>query len=352
MSKVHYFQRFQQKENVVTNNTLLLFSRLYGSSPIRFEHFINSLLSEDGADTIDVGLSFRQQEGNGKRSSIPDGAITQKSIKVLIETKLYDNHDSSQLKRHVDGFGSEETQLLLLINPTEPSQQFNDKVIEFVNSHNEVNSTNIRYAAITFKHIVESMRSVISDYDVELNELVDDYSSFCDEAGLIPRHQFAMRAITAGISFDANVKYNIYFDPIERSFSRHQYIGLYKGKAIRAIGLLTKVVRVDFDIHTETFNSIDIRDIFNQPNKSQKLTDAEILALKSIIKVAKDKHGWDIHVDHQFFFVEQFYPTHFAKSSKYPLMHTRFFDLGEELGVEALPGCQQIASLLNGKEWE
>lgn len=352
MSKVHYFQRFQQKENVVTNNTLLLFSRLYGSSPIRFEHFINGLLSEDGADTIDVGLSFRQQEGNGKRSSIPDGAITQKSIKVLIENKLYDNHDSSQLKRHVDGFGTEETQLLLLINPTEPSQAFNAKVIEFVNNHNTVHSTNIRYAAITFKQIVESMRSVISDYDVELNELVDDYSSFCDEAGLIPRHQFAMRAITAGISFDANIAFNIYFDPVERSFSRHQYIGLYKGKAVRAIGRLTKVVRVDFDVDTDTFKSVDVRDNFNQPNKMLRLTDAEILALKSIIKVAKERHGWDIHTDHQFFFVEKFYPTFFAKSTKYPLQHTRFFDLGEELDVEVLPDCQHIASLLNGKEWE
>lgn len=352
MSKVHYFQRFQQKENVVTNNTLLLFSRLYGSSPIRFEHFINGLLSEDGADTIEVGLNFRQQEGNSKRSSVPDGAITQKSIKVLIETKLYDNQDVSQLKRHVDGFGSEDTQLLLLINPTDPLQSFNAKVIDYVNEHNEANSTNIRYAAVTFKQIVESMRSVISEYDVELNELVDDYSNFCDEAGLIPRHQFFMRAITAGISFDFNMEFNIYFDPLERSFSRHQYIGLYKNKAVRAVGLLSKVARVDFDINAGVFNSIEVRDIYNQPNKLLSISEAEEQALKSIITVAKQKHGWDIHVNHQFFFVERFYPTRFTKSTKYPLQRTRFFDLGEELSVEVLPDCQQIADLLDGKEWE
>lgn len=352
MSKVHYFQRFQQKENVVTNNTLLLFSRLYGSSPIRFEHFINGLLSEDGADTIEVGLIFRQQEGNNKRSSVPDGAITQKSIKVLIETKLYDNQDANQLNRHVDGFGSEDTQLLLLINPTEVPQSFNAKVIDYVNHHNETHSTNIRYAAVTFKQIVESMRSVISDFDVELNELVDDYSSFCDEACLIPRHQFSMRAITAGISFDFNMEFNIYFDPAERSFSRHQYIGLYKSKAVRAVGLLTKIVRADLDVNTGEFNSIEVRDINNQPQKSLSLSTTEMQALRNIIRVAKEKNGWDIHVNHQFFFVERFYPTHFSKSSKYPLQRTRFFDLGEELGVEVLPNCEQIANLLNGKEWE
>ncbi len=40
MSEIHYFQRYSQKENVITNNTLLLFSRLYNHSPQKFNLFL------------------------------------------------------------------------------------------------------------------------------------------------------------------------------------------------------------------------------------------------------------------------------------------------------------------------
>jgi len=109
MSRVHYFQRYSQKENVVTNNTLLLFSRLYNHSPTRFEDFLNAL-SGDGNLTFDVGMQFAQQEGNTKRNSVPDGLITQKSIKVVIETKLHGNYGLSQLSNHLESFQNEDTQ--------------------------------------------------------------------------------------------------------------------------------------------------------------------------------------------------------------------------------------------------
>ena len=41
MSSVHYFQRYSQPENVVTNNTLLLLSQLYNYSPKKFSEMIN-----------------------------------------------------------------------------------------------------------------------------------------------------------------------------------------------------------------------------------------------------------------------------------------------------------------------
>ncbi len=35
MSNIHYFPRYSQKENMVTNNTLLLFSQLYNNSTVK-----------------------------------------------------------------------------------------------------------------------------------------------------------------------------------------------------------------------------------------------------------------------------------------------------------------------------
>lgn len=34
--RIHYFQRYHQKENVATANTMLLLSRLYSYSPNKF----------------------------------------------------------------------------------------------------------------------------------------------------------------------------------------------------------------------------------------------------------------------------------------------------------------------------
>jgi len=46
MSSIHYFQRYSQPENVATNNTLLLLSRLYHDSPNKFKGFLNDLLDD------------------------------------------------------------------------------------------------------------------------------------------------------------------------------------------------------------------------------------------------------------------------------------------------------------------
>ncbi len=74
MSKVHYFQRYVQRENVVTNNTMLLFSRLYHHSPLKFKKFLESLIEFE----VEVGVNFSQQERN--LSSTPDGIIAQESF--------------------------------------------------------------------------------------------------------------------------------------------------------------------------------------------------------------------------------------------------------------------------------
>jgi hypothetical protein len=103
MGQIHYFQRYSQKENVVTNNTLLLFSRLYAYNPFRFDNFLNEALQ--GKSSVDVGISFQQQTKSPEKS-IPDGLLSQQSFKVVIETKLYSNYHLDQLRGHLGVFGS------------------------------------------------------------------------------------------------------------------------------------------------------------------------------------------------------------------------------------------------------
>ena len=44
MSQVTYFQRYSQRENVVSNNTLMLLSRLYFNNPSLLGDMLNDLL--------------------------------------------------------------------------------------------------------------------------------------------------------------------------------------------------------------------------------------------------------------------------------------------------------------------
>lgn len=57
MAKVHYFQRYSTKENVVTNNTLLLFSQIYFYK----EEYLEKMLGEINDDLeVSIGINFEQ----------------------------------------------------------------------------------------------------------------------------------------------------------------------------------------------------------------------------------------------------------------------------------------------------
>lgn len=64
--KIHYFQRYTQKENVATANTMLLLSRLYKESVSKFFNFLQTLLS---LNENNFEVNFTLQEHNKKKCS-------------------------------------------------------------------------------------------------------------------------------------------------------------------------------------------------------------------------------------------------------------------------------------------
>ncbi|SFG37265.1 hypothetical protein [Neptunomonas qingdaonensis] len=343
MSKVHYFQRYQQKENVITNNTLLLLSRLYNDNPHRFEAFINTLLS-DVEISCDIGPSFTQQQGNSSRSSIPDGAIVQRSMKVLIETKLYDNQYTDQLIRHLDGFANEEIQVLLLINPSTPIDSFDQTIQHAVSEHNKAHQTDVRYCAVTFKEIITVLDDILADHDFTMKEVLDDYRAFCVSEYLLAKHESEMRAVPTGDSFNENFEHGIYFAPASRGFSPHSYIGLYKQKSIRGIGKLLKVVSANYEPQSQHFSSAVCI-------SGSDITDEDKSRIATMIDDTQKQLGWNISQNHNFFIVDKFFSTDFIKSSKGGLIGSKFFDLSNILDKNSMPDCAEIADLLRDKHW-
>lgn len=92
--KVHYFQRYTQKENVVTSNTILLLSRLYHYSPDEFFRFLKeSIFIDDNQFEPEIQFALQEKAQN----TVPDATITQDSFKIVVETKLSDWFYTEQL---------------------------------------------------------------------------------------------------------------------------------------------------------------------------------------------------------------------------------------------------------------
>ena len=110
--KIHYFQRYHEKENVATANTMLLLSRLYAYSSDKFFRFLKS---EYFSDSFNPEIIFTLQEKSV--DSVPDATITQESFKIVVETKMSDWFYEDQLIRHLNSFNDEKYKVMITLAP-------------------------------------------------------------------------------------------------------------------------------------------------------------------------------------------------------------------------------------------
>ena len=230
--KIHYFQRYHEKENVATANTMLLLSRLYSYSSNKFFRFLKS---EYFAGSFEPELVFTLQEKS--LESIPDATITQEGFKIVVETKLTDWFYSDQLMRHLKSFGDEKNKVMITL-ASEPMSA--EKLVDFekqLKEYNESQTYPLIHINTTFEMMANAIRDVIDDRDYEMQDVLDDYLNYCYKDGLIPVSDSwkYLRMQLAGTTLDFNVNNNVYYDKAERGFRAHDYLGLYKQKSVRAI---------------------------------------------------------------------------------------------------------------------
>jgi hypothetical protein len=101
---ISIFSGYSQKENRVTNYCLLVLKMLYEENPKYLGEVLAGLIGE--GVSVSIGATFHQQEP--MHSGIPDGIITQKSLRVHIETKNWDWFQDAQLERHLKDFRQRE----------------------------------------------------------------------------------------------------------------------------------------------------------------------------------------------------------------------------------------------------
>ncbi len=335
--KIHYFQRYHEKENVATANTMLLLSRLYSYSSDKFFRFLKS---QYFYNSFNPEIIFTLQEKSVE--SIPDATITQESFKIVVETKMSDWFYEDQLIRHLKAFSDEKYKVMITLAPELMAQDKKAAFEEKLKEYNEQQTHPVIHINTTFEELANAVSDVLDERDYDMQDVLDDYLNYCYTDGLIPVSDSwkYMRMQLAGTTFDFNFAANVYYDNAERGFRAHDTLGLYKNKSVRAIGkIVARITAV------ETENGVKFNAEFGD------LTDER----KAVIENAMadgDSHGYDLRsIEHRYFFVEKFYETDFKKITPRAPMGTRIFDLTQVLGTEDIPDTAELAELLKNGTW-
>jgi len=170
--------------------------------------------------------------------------------------------------------------------------------------------------------------------------MLDDYAEFCSGENLLAKSDSELLVVGCSQSLPDNLKLRLYYDP-KRSHRPAKYIGFYKDKAVRAIGTLDKIVRVDRS--GKELNVLEGGPLtVEQEERIQKAMDAA------------SKYGWDITHGCYFFLAGKVEPTLFRKQTKFPMWNRRYFDLRETLEIDnkrELPALETLARELQSKTW-
>lgn len=328
MPKIHYFQRYSSVENTVTNNTLQLFARIYNYSTVQ----ASKLLSEITREPIEIGIEINQQ-GRAKES-VPDGAILQRSFKVLIEAKVDAGVDRDQLLRHAASFSNESQKILLLLTKQSLSNAEEDKIAKQIHQKHP----GVVFRSVTYEMICKAIKGLFKEYEYEMYSLVDDYIEYCNDANLFDQSRFLMRIVPCGDSIEINKKYGLYFNPSDRGYTKHSYVGIYANKSVQLIWAIDSVFDIDYNGAVLKKTLVQGRD-----------TNEYDQRLIGIIADAKKSCGYQIEAGHRFFCGSPI-ETDYKKSTPGGIQGARFVNLRDVVGD--FVDVADVAEKLRGKQWE
>ncbi|MGT0202502.1 hypothetical protein ACVNPX_10370 [Staphylococcus aureus] len=100
-----------------------------------------------------------------------------------------------------------------------------------------------------------------------------------------------------GSSFDDNLKHNIYFHPAEEVTVSSRYIGLYKDKAIKAIGKVDKVIVTEINE-----SSLSLKTVY--PVGTELSIDEYEIVKNKIMVLGKEKWTNLLNEPHYYYLIE------------------------------------------------
>ncbi len=321
----------------MTNNVLLMLSRLYQINPSYYADYMAAIT--EASDGYEVIPSFMQQVGN-KGNGIIDGYIQIPASKVIIETKLSSLELKGKLLKYTESFEQAEHKILLHLSSQRYSEADEREINEALKSM--VKGAPVFFYSKTFEEFTVQLDLLAREhpYEKSLRELADDFNDYCESGGLISNDRHILRAMACGQSFDLNVKHQFYFDDAARGYRPFTYLGIYSWKSVRHIGKVENMIVADYSA------TAGLTVIESEKPVTEQQEDRLIQAIEESVAA-----GWRIETGHRFFLLNDFHETDFQKTSPGGIFRVRYFNLKDTLGN--VPDITaSIAEQLNQQTWE
>lgn len=313
MTAVSYFQRFSQKENLITNNTLLMLSHIYRSSPRKVSLLLNALFEEE----VPVGLEFRQQVHG--THSVPDALIAQQPLSVFIEAKRGGELDLGQVERHIasiENLALPKGSAILVGLTAQKIEQDVERIKNNAEAHG------IRFFAITYLDLADELRKLCAEHEQDLIEIVEDYRAFLAAEGLLPQPYNWMVVFPAGTSWRENVLFGMYYEPPSRSAKWNcRFLGIYHEKIVSHVAY----------VQAASVCRFDNGELVVDETEHGTLTDHHRSRIRQAMETTTYynlKDGEPL----RWYLVDAFVETKFVKTSPGGMRGHRYFDLAEYVG--------------------
>lgn len=310
MAGISYFQRYSQRENHVTNNTLLVLRHLYQTASGKLEQVVRELV---GQEAVNLGLTFHQQTRGS--ASVPDGLISQAPFRLYFETKLGPSLDRDQILRHIESIADDRTpasgEAFLVGLSTESMPAAEREALGAM-----AKAQGVVFAATTFAELVAALDAACAPHDVALRAVLDDFTEFLASENLLFQSDDWMLVVPCGISLADNQRFGVYYDGVDRpKRSPCAFLGAYSEKAIRLVGRVTAVL---------TCRYIDgVAEVIEVERGTA--TDN---ALKRIAAVIEATSYYDLRTQPQrYYVVDEFAPTNLIKRDKGPVRGAQYLQI-------------------------
>jgi len=182
--------------------------------------------------------------------------------------------------------------------------------------------------------------------DLGLRETLQEFADFVFAQGLVDRKEQFMVAMLTGTSWRDNLKYGVYYEPVDRNpkWQRAAFLGLYHDKQVSHVGRILAAVPAMRDDKGEI--------VFEKPEMGS-LDDTRQQAVRDVIKAAQAYYPGLGGSRHRYYVVDAFNQTEFHKTAPGGMMGHRYFDIenigGKQLSSRA-PGSL-AAQALSGRNF-
>lgn len=337
MTEVSFFPQYEQKENKVTNYTLLVLRQIYNESPNLFQSFIIDLLADEGRN-INIGVNFLQQVGYSceRGNSIIDGVIQQLPFQIFIETKTTDWFYNDQLEHHIENLLNFNGQKIFIALANfdglkEESKAF-DAIKEKYKDEKDLIITKVEFEQL--KYALENISDRIKSET--LHNIIKEYEQFLDENNLLPTWKYRLDVVNCAVSKNDVINRKLYLCPEAKGAYKHarsKYFGIYENKNVNCIAEIKAVCMYDSKA---------------KKNISISWFDSDNYKEEDIIKEAteKSKYCWDDGV--QMFLLSDFKENiNFNKDSRGGMFGSKiYFNFDEKV-----KDINDLETLIKNKKW-